>query len=81
MLRVVLKTAPSFGRSLANSSKTSDEVKLQSFLQVKSILNINDVRSAQSVNYHQQKDHKITQSLQNRVLYIILCHSFQLTLW
>ena len=47
MLRVVLKTAPSFGRSLANSSKTSDEVKSQTFLQVKSMLNINDVRLAQ----------------------------------
>ena len=43
MLRVVFKTAPSFGRSLANSSKTSDEVNLQTFLQVKSMLNINDV--------------------------------------
>ena len=31
MLHVVLKTAPSFGRSLANSSKTSDEVKSQTF--------------------------------------------------
>ena len=39
MLRVVLKTAPSFGRSLANSSKTSDEVKSQTFLQVESMLN------------------------------------------
>ena len=47
MLRVVLKTAPSFGRSLANSSKTSDEVKSQTFLQVESMLNINDVRLAQ----------------------------------
>ena len=80
MLRVVLKTAHRFGRSLANSSKTSDEVKIQTFLQVKSILNINDVRLAQSVNYHQQKDPKITQFLHNRVLYIILCHCFISTL-
>ena len=76
ILCVVLKTAPSFGRSLANSGEKSDEVKLQTFLQVKSILNINDVRLAQSVNYHQQKGHKITQSLHNRVIFIILCHCF-----
>ena len=44
MLRIVFKTAPSFSRSLAKSSKTSEEVKLQTFLQVKSMLNINDVR-------------------------------------
>ena len=59
MLRVVFKTAPSFGRSLANSSKTSDEVKLQTFLHVKSLLNINDVPLAQCwIDYHKNTDQK-----------------------
>ena len=83
MLRVVFKTAPSFGRSLANSSKTSDEVKLQTFLQVKSMLNINDVHLVKCwIDYHKQKDHKklgpfMTLELYSLYIYVLMCCCFQ----